>query len=111
MGNTIGMADTVVGTQMYMAPEMCMGDNYTFLVDLWSFGLVVMELATGKFPFPPFRSFPELFQRICDDPEPRLDERFPEQLRSFVAACLTRNVTNADEPRRVDTQLLSRHPF
>merc|ERR1712151_1425541 len=78
---TIAMAGTQIGTQIYMAPEMCLGENYTFTVDIWSYGLVLYELASGTFPFADMKSFPELFAALCEDPEPRLHEAFPFPLQ------------------------------
>ena len=45
------IADTFVGTSTYMAPERIQGEKYTVKSDVWSFGLSVMEMAIGKFPF------------------------------------------------------------
>eukprot|EP00929_Paragymnodinium_shiwhaense_P006942 TRINITY_DN1108_c0_g2_i1.p1 TRINITY_DN1108_c0_g2~~TRINITY_DN1108_c0_g2_i1.p1 ORF type:complete len:373 (-),score=41.08 TRINITY_DN1108_c0_g2_i1:117-1118(-) len=104
---TIEMAGTQIGTQIYMAPEMCLGDEYSFSVDIWSYGLVLYELATGSFPFPPLSNFAELFQCICEKPEPRLDPGvFSPELCDFVEKCLTRDV-----PHRMDTPRLLRHAF
>ncbi|KAI6856709.1 MAP kinase, partial [Hortaea werneckii] len=47
------VADTFVGTGMYMAPERIQGGAYTVKSDVWSVGLTLMELAIGKFPFSP----------------------------------------------------------
>ncbi|KAG5474965.1 hypothetical protein CUR178_04415 [Leishmania enriettii] len=43
----------LVGTPLYMAPELFMADRplYSMASDLWSFGCVLHELATGKPPF------------------------------------------------------------
>lgn len=104
---TIEMAGTQIGTQIYMAPEMCSGDEYSFSVDIWSYGLVLYELATGVFPFPPLSNFAELFLCICEKPEPRLDRGFyPNELCDFVESCLTRDV-----PQRGDTPRLVKHAF
>ncbi|KOS23383.1 Dual specificity protein kinase FUZ7 [Escovopsis weberi] len=50
------IADTFVGTSTYMAPERIQGERYTVKSDVWSFGLTIMELAIGKFPFGRSRS-------------------------------------------------------
>ena len=40
------------GTWRWMAPEVFRGDqNYTKAVDVYSFGIVLWELATGKVPW------------------------------------------------------------
>lgn len=104
---TIAMAETQIGTQIYMAPEMCLGEDYSFSVDIWSYGLVLYELATGTFPFPPLTNFAELFQCICEKPEPRLDPGMHQpELCDFVEVCLTRDVAS-----RGDTPRLVRHAF
>ncbi|GMF08852.1 unnamed protein product [[Candida] boidinii] len=45
------MADTFVGTSTYMSPERIQGGVYSVKGDVWSLGLVLYELASGKFAF------------------------------------------------------------
>ena len=40
----------IVGTPMYMSPEMIDG-NGTYVSDIWSVGVVVYQMITGKLPF------------------------------------------------------------
>jgi serine/threonine-protein kinase len=42
----------VVGTIMYMAPEVISDKKYDQSSDMWSVGIVAYILLTGKFPFP-----------------------------------------------------------
>ncbi|CCD22355.1 mitogen-activated protein kinase kinase STE7 NDAI_0A01970 [Naumovozyma dairenensis CBS 421] len=44
------IADTFVGTSTYMSPERIQGNVYSTKGDVWSLGLVIIELVTGKFP-------------------------------------------------------------
>ena len=42
--------DTEVGTYDYMAPEMVSGEPYGPGVDIWSIGIMIIELLIGKLP-------------------------------------------------------------
>jgi len=90
---TWAVAGTFVGTATYMSPERCRGDGYSFGADIWSVGMVIHELATGKYPFKDVGTFPALFDQLCEQPEPRLDSAiFPAVLVDFAGLCLTRDV-------------------
>ncbi|KAK6458965.1 Serine/threonine-protein kinase STE7 [Scheffersomyces xylosifermentans] len=45
--NSLAMADTFVGTSTYMSPERIQGLNYGVKSDIWSMGLMLLELAKG----------------------------------------------------------------
>ncbi|XP_040577575.2 inhibitor of nuclear factor kappa-B kinase subunit beta [Lepeophtheirus salmonis] len=47
------LAQTIVGTLQYLAPEFYMGNKYTKSVDYWSLGLITHEIVTGVRPFLP----------------------------------------------------------
>mmetsp|Transcript_42061 Transcript_42061/g.98190 ORF Transcript_42061/g.98190 Transcript_42061/m.98190 type:complete len:338 (-) Transcript_42061:158-1171(-) len=106
LDKTLAMAGTFVGTVTYMSPERCLGNDYSFASDIWSVGMVIYELSTGRYPFADIGSFPVLFDHLCEKPEPRLTPDFPPELVEFDALCLTRDVA-----RRADTEYLLAHPF
>eukprot|EP00438_Fugacium_kawagutii_P032795 Skav211932 [mRNA] locus=scaffold1086:351292:367081:+ [translate_table: standard] len=113
---TLAMAGTFVGTVTYMSPERCLGSqDYSFASDIWSVGMVLFELATGRYPFEELSSFVVLFDHLCEQPEPRhgstqtdsssrvrwLDpEYFPAELVEFDAYCLTRDVSRRPDAWR-----------
>ncbi|KDR78045.1 hypothetical protein GALMADRAFT_245022 [Galerina marginata CBS 339.88] len=45
------IANTFVGTSVYMSPERIQGAEYSIKSDIWSLGISLIELATGQFPF------------------------------------------------------------
>ena len=87
---TAGVCDTFVGTVTYMSPERATGGAYSFPADMWSVGMILYQLSTGLFPFPAVASFPVLFDHLCNKPEPRLADHFPESMRYAVDRCLQR---------------------
>ncbi|KAK3402791.1 putative MEK2 protein [Sordaria brevicollis] len=113
------VADTFVGTSTYMAPERIQGDKYTVKSDVWSFGLTIMELAIGKFPFASDQLGDEaenapagildLLQQIVHEPAPKLpkSDAFPSILEDMIQKCLYK------EPERRPTpqELFDRDPF
>ena len=44
--------DLVLGSPLYMAPELINRQKYNDKVDIWSLGVITFMLITGKNPFP-----------------------------------------------------------
>ncbi|KAF2584234.1 hypothetical protein F2Q70_00034318 [Brassica cretica] len=113
MTNTAGLANTFVGTYNYMSPERIVGNKYGNKSDIWSLGLVVLECATGKFPYLPpdeeetWSSVFELMEAIVDQPPPTLpSESFSPELSSFISTCLQKDPNSRSSARE-----LMEHPF
>ena len=43
--------NSIIGTPQYMAPEVILGDQYSFEVDYWSVGVCLYEFIYGEIPF------------------------------------------------------------
>lgn len=107
------IADTFVGTSTYMAPERIQGEKYTVKSDVWSFGLSIMELAIGKFPFAAAdqlsdaESAPagilDLLQQIVHEPAPRLpkSDAFPQILDDMIQKCLYKEPERRPTPQEL----------
>src|SRR5687767_5909795 len=75
-----------LGTWSYMSPEQANGKEVTPAADLWSLGVVLFEMVTGKRPFRA-KSEPELIRRILETEPPPLGVGGP-QLARIVAQAL-----------------------
>lgn len=108
LDQTLKMCNTFVGTTLYMSPERMDGTSYSYPGDIWSLGLVVIEMATGEYPYPPLKGFIELFQFIKMNPAPLLPANagFSPEMRDFVERCMQK------DPALRDTAVeLSAHPW
>jgi serine/threonine protein kinase len=105
------VADTFVGTSTYMAPERIQGERYTVKSDVWSFGLSIMELAIGKFPFAASEQLSDaesapagildLLQQIVHEPAPQLpkSDAFPPILEDMIQKCLYKEPERRPTPQ------------
>lgn len=93
--STMAMASTFVGTFKYMAPERIQSQPYSYPSDIWSLGLVLVECATGEYPFPEARTHIDMVQTVLDvveeDIVPSPDAGFSEEFRELVASCVKKD--------------------
>jgi len=54
-----------LGTPLFMAPEILKQLPYDLKVDIWSVGIILFMMLTGKLPFPT-KNAKELFSAICN---------------------------------------------
>ncbi|KAG9157440.1 hypothetical protein Leryth_010281 [Lithospermum erythrorhizon] len=113
LAGTSGLANTFVGTYNYMSPERISGNSYGYRSDIWSLGLVMLECATGQFPYSPpqpggnWDNVFELMTSIVGQPAPSApSDLFSSQFCSFISSCLQKDPQN-----RPSANELMRHPF
>ena len=84
---------TLIGTAPYMAPEQLEGRPADVRTDIFAFGALLFELATGKRAFHG-TSTAALVAAILAEPRPRASETHPgvpRTLDRIISACLARN--------------------
>ncbi len=81
--------------------------------DVWSFGLTIMELAIGKFPFAASEQLSDtesapagildLLQQIVHEPAPRLpkSDAFPPILEDMIQKCLAKKPEDRPTPQEL----------
>jgi hypothetical protein len=87
----ITSSGTVVGTVAYMSPEQARGSATDFRTDLFSFGLIVFEMATGRNPFEGENFSATYRLRLEDFEPPSLAAAWPScplELERIVSTCL-----------------------
>jgi tRNA A-37 threonylcarbamoyl transferase component Bud32 len=101
---------TFVGTFLYMSPERFGSEPYSFPSDVWSFGLSIMECATGEYPYScggGGKTYWELMDAIVrNDPPSLTDSAFSATFKAFLDMCLHK------EPKdRAKSSMLLTHDF
>ncbi|KAI6658646.1 Dual specificity mitogen-activated protein kinase kinase 7-like [Oopsacas minuta] len=85
------------GPIAYISPERLDIDmkEYDVRADVWSLGISVIELLTGKLPYSHCKSDIEVMTRIVQEPPPRLPEilSVSQECKRFIELCLTKDYT------------------
>ena len=90
--DTMRKCNTLIGSPYWMAPEVLLRDDYDGKADVWSLGITLIELATGRPPhahIPPMQVMSKIVS--CAPPSlPPASERgpFSSAFVHFVSLCL-----------------------
>eukprot|EP01114_Cavostelium_apophysatum_P002449 TRINITY_DN12190_c0_g1_i1.p1 TRINITY_DN12190_c0_g1~~TRINITY_DN12190_c0_g1_i1.p1 ORF type:complete len:367 (-),score=55.63 TRINITY_DN12190_c0_g1_i1:309-1409(-) len=95
------------GTPLWMSPEMISGNGHTSKTDIWSLGIMIIEMAEGIVPH--WDLEPEqAFVSIVDGPPPKLsnESNWSDKMKHFLSVCLRK-----DPRTRPTAKKLLTHPF
>ncbi|MGA3328968.1 MAG: protein kinase [Terriglobia bacterium] len=83
-------AGAVAGTVQYMSPEQALGQPVDARSDLFSFGSVLYEMATGRNAFPGSNASETIAHILHSQPEAiaRLNYDVPQELERIIRKCL-----------------------
>ncbi len=82
--------DATLGTLAYMSPEQARGEEVDARSDLFSYGAVLYEAATGTSPFRGDYAAATVFRIINEDPPPprQMRDGLPDTLDRLITRCL-----------------------
>ncbi|NWZ89537.1 PAK3 kinase, partial [Nesospiza acunhae] len=99
---------SVAGTSGWMAPEVVTGQPYGRKVDIWSLGIVGIEMVEQEVPYwNATPVLPQLLIAIRGTPKLQQPNLFSSCLRDFLSCCLQRDEALCWSAK----ELLQQHPF
>ena len=87
---TLTGTGAILGTPEYIAPEILRGSAADPRTDLWSLGVMLYEMTSGKRPFRGVTEM-ELGVAILNEPPEPLPARVPPDLAAIVERCLEKD--------------------
>ncbi|KAF7723926.1 ATP binding [Apophysomyces ossiformis] len=85
----MGKKYTVIGTPEFMAPEMYEEKGYSEKVDIYAFGMCLLEMATGEYPYAECRNAAQVYKKVSAGIKPACLQKVqnPEVL-NVIENCL-----------------------
>ncbi len=83
----------VAGSMAYMSPEQTLGSELDQQTDIWSYGVILYEMATGILPFSHEYDAALVYSILDKNPEPptMVNDIIPEQLENIIYKCLKKD--------------------
>lgn len=104
--NFQSLLKTIVGTPLYMSPQILAHESYTTKSDVWSMGLIYYEMLFGRTPWPA-RNQNELVENIKKMPiKFPFDTKISDISKEFIKSCL-----QYDEKNRFGWEEIFQHPI
>ncbi|AFM98281.1 putative serine/threonine kinase [Encephalitozoon hellem ATCC 50504] len=98
---------TVVGTPQFMAREMFEGEGYCEKIDVYAFGMCLIEMATGAYPYKECTTAAEVYKAIIQGVPPvALNSIKDICLRNLIMNCLV-----SEKDRLGSAECLKHHFF
>ncbi|CAO3611405.1 unnamed protein product [Cunninghamella blakesleeana] len=100
----MGKKYTLIGTPEFMAPEMYEEEGYSEKVDIYAFGMCLLEMATGEYPYSECRNAAQVYKKVSAGVKPAcLSKVTNEEVLSVIENCI------GPEEERMSAQEILEH--
>jgi serine/threonine protein kinase len=110
LSGEIGNMDdkNIYGVMPYVAPEVLRGETYTQAADVYSFGMIMYFVATGRQPFSDREIDEFLAIDICKELRPTIHEpEAPECYIDLILRCWDSNPENRPKMKEIEETIFS----
>jgi serine/threonine protein kinase/tetratricopeptide (TPR) repeat protein len=110
---TMTQPGVVMGTVQYMSPEQALGKEADHRSDIFSAGIVLYQMATGRLPFSGSTPTETITEIVRSEPEPvsEISPATPSELERIIRKCLEKDASRRFQSARelaVDLENLKR---
>lgn len=106
-----GRVLSVLGTPEFMAPDMYEEGSYDEKVDIYAFGMCMLEIFTKEIPYKECRNPAQIYKKVSSGELPEMLPRIrSENARDFIMLCLGYKDENGNFVRPTAKELLA-HTF
>ena len=104
--------ESLVGTPLYMAPEIFANNQYSYKIDVYSFSLIMYELITGRPPkFTKQNKFKDIVKAVREGKRPDLTIINDEEVKSFISKCWSSDPSERPEFSQIVEELKTEKYF
>ncbi|CAO3650455.1 unnamed protein product [Cunninghamella blakesleeana] len=102
----MGKKYTIIGTPEFMAPEMYEEMGYNEKVDIYAFGMCLLEMVTGEYPYGECKNPAQIYRKVSSGVKPACLEHIQdEEVLSVIENCI------GPEEERMTAQEILEHSF
>ena len=93
---SLTLVDKAIGTVYYISPEQASSRKIDARSDIYSLGIMLYEMVTGKLPFTADTPIAVIFKHINDSPVPpsKLNPAIPRGLEQIILCAMEKNPQN-----------------
>lgn len=102
-----GSATTALGTPEFMAPELYEEGKYDKSIDIYSFGMCLLEMVSNEIPYNECQSIPQIWKKVTEGCKPEsLDKVENDTVKDLIEICIS-----SDSDNRPTIEEIKSHPF
>ncbi|KAI7828706.1 kinase-like domain-containing protein [Gamsiella multidivaricata] len=108
---TIGKKYTVIGTPEFMAPEMYEEKGYSEKVDIYAFGMCLLEMVTGEYPYSECKNAAQIYKKVSQGHKPDCLAKVTDQeVLSLINHCIAPEHERYSAQEAIEDSFLALEP-